>query len=118
MSSSDQTIFAKRQHPEEDRPRDKRKEFSRDRARVIHSAGRPTVFPQQALRITNEISALLAEVGLPDDRTPLWRDILADFTHGSALATAMSARGLDRAPRRSGIHHVSDGTVDGSEKGI
>ncbi|WP_370343537.1 TetR/AcrR family transcriptional regulator [Pararhodobacter marinus] len=51
---------------------------------------RPTVFPQQAERITNEISALLAEVGLPDDRAPLWRDLLVDFTHGSALATAMS----------------------------
>ncbi|WP_370526757.1 TetR/AcrR family transcriptional regulator [Salipiger sp. PrR007] len=50
---------------------------------------RPTVFPQQAERITDEISALLADVGLPDDRTPLWRDILVDFTHGSALATAM-----------------------------
>ncbi len=60
---------------------------------------RPTIFPQQAIRITNEISALLAEVGLPDDRTPLWRDILVDFTHGSALATAMSARGLDCAPQ-------------------
>jgi AcrR family transcriptional regulator len=60
---------------------------------------RPTVFPQQAERITNEISAFLAEVGLPDDRTPLWRDILVDFTHGSALATAMSARGSDCAPQ-------------------
>ncbi|MGR3427122.1 MAG: anti-phage deoxyguanosine triphosphatase [Sagittula sp.] len=39
MSSSDQTIFAKRQEPEESRPGDKRQEFSRDRARVIHSAG-------------------------------------------------------------------------------
>lgn len=56
---------------------------------------RPTVFPQQAERITDEISALLAEVGLPDDRTPLWRDILVDFTHGSALATAMSGRDRD-----------------------
>jgi len=60
---------------------------------------RPAVFPQQAERITNEISALLAEVGLPEDRTPLWRDILVDFTHGSALATAMSARGLGYAPQ-------------------
>lgn len=59
----------------------------------------PTVFPWQAKRITKEISALLADLGLPDDRTPLWRDILVDFTHGSALATAMSARGLDCAPK-------------------
>lgn len=53
---------------------------------------RPSVFPQQAERITNEISALLAEVGLPDHRTRLWRDILVDFTHGAALATAMNSR--------------------------
>lgn len=59
---------------------------------------RPTVFPQQAERITNEISTLLAEVGLPGDRTALWRDILVDFTHGSALAIAMSARRLDCDP--------------------
>ena len=39
MSSSDQAIFAKRQDPEESRSGDKRQEFSRDRARVIHSAG-------------------------------------------------------------------------------
>lgn len=57
---------------------------------------RPTVFPHQAKRITNEISALLAEIGLPDDRTPLWRDILVDFTHGAALASAMSGRNRDR----------------------
>ncbi|WP_370208991.1 TetR/AcrR family transcriptional regulator [Pararhodobacter marinus] len=56
---------------------------------------RPTVFPQQAERITDEISALLAEVGLLDDRAPLWRDILVDFTHGSALATAMSGDDSD-----------------------
>ena len=60
---------------------------------------RPAVFPQQAVRITNEISALLLEVGLPDDRTLLWRDILVDFTHGSALATAMTARDPDSAPQ-------------------
>ncbi|WP_218822602.1 TetR/AcrR family transcriptional regulator [Paracoccus seriniphilus] len=57
---------------------------------------RPVVFPQQAERITNEISALLAEVGLPHQRTKLWRDILVDFTHGAALATAMSGRHQDR----------------------
>ncbi|WP_417812445.1 TetR/AcrR family transcriptional regulator [Thalassospira alkalitolerans] len=56
----------------------------------------PTVFPRQAKRITDEISALLAEIGLPDDRTLLWRDILVDFTHGAALATAMSGRNWDR----------------------
>lgn len=39
MSSNDRTIFEKRQDPEGSRPGDKRKEFSRDWARVIHSAG-------------------------------------------------------------------------------
>ena len=57
---------------------------------------RPVVFPQLAERITNEISALLAEAGLPHQRTKLWRDILVDFTHGAALATAMSGRHQDR----------------------
>ena len=59
---------------------------------TIHHHFRPSVFPQQAERITNEISALLAEAGLPDHRTRLWRDILVDFTHGAALATAMNGR--------------------------
>lgn len=53
---------------------------------------RPGVFPRQAERITNEISALLAEAGLTGHRTRLWRDILVDFTHGAALATALKAR--------------------------
>lgn len=39
MSSNNRTIFEKRQDPEGSRPGDKRDEFSRDRARVIHSAG-------------------------------------------------------------------------------
>ncbi|MCZ4253902.1 TetR/AcrR family transcriptional regulator [Sulfitobacter sp. G21635-S1] len=59
---------------------------------------RPMVFPQQAERITNMISAFLAEGGLPDHKARLWRDILVDFTHGAALATAMSGRRLDCAP--------------------
>ncbi|GHC40326.1 TetR family transcriptional regulator [Gemmobacter nanjingensis] len=58
---------------------------------------RPIVFPQQADRITKEISALLAEIGLPTHRTEPWRDILVDFTHGAALATAMNGRGLNCA---------------------
>lgn len=39
MTDSDLKIFAERQEPEESQPRDRRDEFSRDRARVIHSAG-------------------------------------------------------------------------------
>ncbi|WP_342343656.1 TetR/AcrR family transcriptional regulator [Martelella limonii] len=59
---------------------------------------RPGVFPQQAERITNEISALLAEAGLSGRRAQLWRDILVDFTHGAALATAMNGRGSGSEP--------------------
>ena len=54
---------------------------------------RPNVFPKEAERITNELSTLLNEVGLPDQRARLWRDILVDFTHGAALATAMGKAG-------------------------
>lgn len=53
---------------------------------------RPNIFPQQAQRITNEISALLSEAGLTYRRTRLWVEILVDFTHGAALATAMNGR--------------------------
>lgn len=59
---------------------------------------RPNVFPRQAERITNEISALLAEAGLPDHRARLWRDIFVDFTHGAALATAMNGRSGGKEP--------------------
>ncbi|EAV45291.1 putative TetR-family transcriptional regulator [Roseibium aggregatum IAM 12614] len=52
----------------------------------------PNVFPKQAERITNEISTLLTEAGLPDHRRRLWLEILVDFTHGAALATAMNGR--------------------------
>ncbi|ARC88157.1 TetR/AcrR family transcriptional regulator [Rhodovulum sp. MB263] len=59
---------------------------------------RPTVFPEQAERITREISALLAEAGLPDRQGRLWRDILVDVTHGAALATAMTQGNAADAP--------------------
>ncbi|MBL3554031.1 TetR/AcrR family transcriptional regulator [Rhodovulum sulfidophilum] len=53
---------------------------------------RPAVFPEQAKRITEELSALLAKAGLPDRKRRLWLDILVDVTHGAALATAMAGR--------------------------
>lgn len=53
---------------------------------------RPTVFPEQAQRITKEIAELLAEAGLSPQRTRLWINILVDFTHGAAIATAISGR--------------------------
>lgn len=53
---------------------------------------RPTVFPEQAQRITKEIAELLAEAGLSPQRIRLWINILVDFTHGAAIATAISGR--------------------------
>ncbi|SKA34551.1 TetR/AcrR family transcriptional regulator [Consotaella salsifontis] len=53
---------------------------------------RPTVFPEQAQRITEEIAQLLVEAGLSPQRTRLWVNILVDFTHGAAIATAIGGR--------------------------
>jgi AcrR family transcriptional regulator len=53
---------------------------------------RPAVFPDQARRITEHIAALLSDLGLAPSRSPLWVNILVDFTHGAALATAMQCQ--------------------------
>nr|WP_282189320.1 TetR/AcrR family transcriptional regulator [Azospirillum endophyticum] len=53
---------------------------------------RPTVFPEQAQRITEEIAQLLVEAGLSPQKTRLWVNILVDFTHGAAIATAIGGR--------------------------
>ncbi len=53
---------------------------------------RPSAFPDQARRITDDLTALLGELGLPPTRLHLWISILVDFTHGAALATAMNGR--------------------------
>lgn len=50
---------------------------------------RPAVFPEQARRITELIANLLHEAGIPLQRSKLWVNILVDFTHGAAIATAM-----------------------------
>lgn len=59
---------------------------------------RPAVFPEQARRITGEISALLADAGLTAGKARLWIAILVDFTHGAALAIAMSGGTAARTP--------------------
>jgi AcrR family transcriptional regulator len=68
-------------------------------AQVLHHPGltllifsRPAVFPEQARRITEDIAALLAEAGLSPHRSRLWVNILVDFTHGAAVATAMGGQ--------------------------
>lgn len=50
---------------------------------------RPEVFPPQAQRITDEVFQLLSNAGLKERALELWVNILVDFTHGAALATAM-----------------------------
>lgn len=49
---------------------------------------RPAIFPDQAKRITHDLAALLAELGLPAHRSLRWTHILVDYTHGAALAVA------------------------------
>jgi AcrR family transcriptional regulator len=68
-------------------------------AQVLHHPGltllifsRPAVFPEQARRITEDIAGLLAEAGLSPQRSRLWVNILVDFTHGAAVATAMGGQ--------------------------
>ncbi|MDD7970811.1 TetR/AcrR family transcriptional regulator [Roseinatronobacter alkalisoli] len=51
----------------------------------------PEVFPQQARRITDDIAQLLIDAGLTAQKARLWVNILVDFTHGAAIATAMGA---------------------------
>lgn len=59
---------------------------------------RPSVFPEQARRITEEISSLLAETGLSAHKAQLWLEIFVDFTHGAALATAAGGRRATSEP--------------------
>lgn len=59
---------------------------------------RPAVFPEQARRITEDIAALLAEAGLSSQRSRLWVNILVDFTHGAAVATAMGGQSASDGP--------------------
>lgn len=52
----------------------------------------PGLFPAQAQRITDSLCGLLVDAGLSAQRAALWLDILVDFTHGAALATALADR--------------------------
>jgi AcrR family transcriptional regulator len=51
----------------------------------------PEAFSKEARRITVRVLELLEAAGLPKAKSQVWLAILVDFTHGSALATAMSA---------------------------
>ena len=65
----------------------------------------PDVFPKQAQRITDDISTLLADMGLERSQLALWVSILVDFTHGAAIASAMAVR--------DGHHDAPPGSGDG-----
>ena len=49
---------------------------------------RPAVFPDHAMRITNELTRLLSE----RNNAARWTHILVDYTHGAALAVASHGR--------------------------
>ena len=53
---------------------------------------RPVVLPKQAQRITDDLSQLLIDTGMASQKSRLWVDILVDFTHGAAVATAIRGR--------------------------
>lgn len=70
---------------------------------VLHPAltlaifGRPSVFPDHAKRITEDLISLLTELGLSSPRSLRWTHILVDYTHGAALAVA-AQHGNERCP--------------------
>lgn len=57
-----------------------------------------TAFPAQARRISEWLVALLRELGVAHPRALLWRDLIVDYLHGSALAEAMRGSLLSAAP--------------------
>jgi AcrR family transcriptional regulator len=66
---------------------------------------RPTVFPDQAKRITVDVSNLLRDLGASPKGSLLWAHIFVDYTHGAALAVAI--RGEAKRLQAS-IEHVDD----------
>lgn len=79
----------------------------------------PTVFPEQARRITEDIVALLAEAGLSSQRSRLWVNILVDFTHGAAVATAMGGRpSFEGSGPDNGYDEALSELLDGLANGL
>lgn len=50
----------------------------------------PEAFSIEAQRITQKLIDLLESAKLPRGKAKLWLNILVDYTHGSAIATAMN----------------------------
>jgi len=100
ISAMSDRVYAGVSAPASGSPRDRIEVLLRTYyARVLKHPGltllifsRPAVFPEQAQRITGEIARLLAESGQTGQRARLWLNILVDFTHGAAVATAMGER--------------------------
>jgi len=59
---------------------------------------RPAIFPDQARRITAELTNLLGERSYSSQRTALWTHILVDYTHGAALAASIQDEDPGRQP--------------------
>lgn len=69
---------------------------------------RPEIFPDQAKRITRDLAALLAELGLPANRSLRWTHILVDYTHGAALAVAAGGQGASPQMREDFENGLSE----------
>ncbi|KXF76502.1 TetR family transcriptional regulator [Paramesorhizobium deserti] len=71
---------------------------------VLHPAltlaifARPSVFPDHATRITENLISLLNELGLSSQRSLRWTHILVDYVHGAALAVAAREGNQRRGP--------------------
>ncbi|WP_369311870.1 TetR/AcrR family transcriptional regulator [Providencia rettgeri] len=48
----------------------------------------PSLFPEHATRITEELIHLLNKLGLTKNQATQWAHILVDYTHGEALASS------------------------------
>lgn len=73
---------------------------------------RSALFPDQARRITGELSSLLVEFGLSSQRSLLWAYILVDYTHGAALATAQSAVAEGQGANKSELSTFENGLIE------
>ncbi|WP_235817593.1 TetR/AcrR family transcriptional regulator [Brucella cytisi] len=70
---------------------------------------RPAIFPDHAVRITNELTRLLSE----RSNAVRWTHILVDYTHGAALAVASrGGHGRSRHPNEAVLNHYEIGLAE------
>ncbi|WP_172795496.1 TetR/AcrR family transcriptional regulator [Bdellovibrio sp. HCB117] len=65
----------------------------------------PEAFSTEAKRITDLLSELLEATALSPKRRQMWLDILIDFTHGSAIATAMVRRSNVTSAKKQSLRY-------------